>query len=248
MLRCLVMMTKGDLKRLILFALCLSFKTGFAQIKPELFIGYNITNQLNIGSLPFKDYNSYSMAYGTNSPIHTFLAGAGVEIPLNKKWFLEPAILYFGNGTHLSEQTLNPGIDWYLNSTIRLYYLRIPVNLIYKINHGKSFQVFGGAGLYVARGLWGKENGELITEGGGTSSQIVDKNIKFSSGASYSGIVPNFNPYDFGYNMVAGVQWKQLKLTASISNGLTKAYSGYPNDMWNTAFSVSLTYQFPAIQ
>jgi hypothetical protein len=236
------------LKKIIFCALWFSFTTSFAQIKPEVYIGYNLTNQSNIGNPPFKDYNHSSTGYGTYSSINSFLVGAGVEVPLGKKWFLEPAILYFGNGTHISEQTLNPGIDWYLNVNIRLYYLRIPVNFVYETDLVKSVHVFAGAGLYFARGIWGKENGQLITEGGFISTQTLDKNVKFSSGTSSSLTEPSFNPYDLGYTILAGIEWKKFKLTSSISNGLIKACSGYNYNLWNSAFSVYLTYQFPKIR
>ena len=125
-----------DLKNLIFCALLFSFTTSFAQIKLEAQIGYNDANLSNIGRLPFKDYQYYSS-------INFFQAGAGAEIPLGKKWFLEPTLLYFGNGSHISEQTFNPGIDWDLKVDVRLYYLRIPVNFIIRlilVNHFMSLR------------------------------------------------------------------------------------------------------------
>jgi Outer membrane protein beta-barrel domain len=167
---------------------------------------------------------------------------------MDKKWFLEPALLYFGNGTHISEQSLTPGIGWDLDANERLYYFRIPVNFIYKIDVGKSVRVYAGAGFYFARGLWGKENGQVITESAGTSSQTLNNNAKFSKGASSNWTDPGFNPYDLGYTILAGIEWKKFKLTSSISNGLIKANSGYNYDLWNSAFSVYLTYEFAKIR
>jgi hypothetical protein len=161
--------------------------------------------------------------------------------------FLEPALLYFGNGSYISEQTYNPGPDWYLYMTVRLYYLRIPVNVIYKTELVKAVHVFAGAGLYFSGGIWGNENGQLITKGGGISTQNVDNNIRFQKGVSTNWTDPTFNPYDLGYNILAGIEWKQFQLTSNISNGLIKAYSGYNYNLWNSAFSLYLTYKFAAI-
>jgi hypothetical protein len=118
------------------------------------------------------------------------------------------------------------------------------VNFIYKTNLFKAVQVFGGTGLYFSRGIWGKENGQLITKGGGISIQNLNNNTKFQNGVSTDWTNPTFNPYDFGYTVLAGVEWKQFQLTSSISNGLIKAYTGYNYNLWNCAFSVCLTYKF----
>ena len=135
-----------------------------------------------------------------------------------------------------------------MDVNIRLYYLRLPVNVIYKFDLGKSVQVFAGTGLYFARGLWGKENGQLTSEGFGTSVEAINNNVKFVNEASPNFTDPVFTPYDFGYNVLVGIEWNQLKLTSGISNGLIKAYSGFQYDTWNSAFSVYITYKFATIR
>ncbi len=225
-----------------------SFTTSLGQVKLEALVGYNDVNLSNIGMLPFKNYEHNSGISLQYSSINSFHVGLGTEIPIGKKIFLEPALLYFGNGSHISGQTYNPGIDWYLDVTIRLYYLHIPVNFVYKTSLFKAVQVFGGAGLYFSRGIWGKENGQLVTEGGVEAIQYVNNNTRFQKGISTDWTNPSFNPYDLGYNFLAGIEWKQFKLTSSISNGLIKAYSGYNYNLWNSAFSVYLTYKFVSIR
>jgi hypothetical protein len=222
--------------------------SGFAQIKLEVLGGYNEVNLSNIGRLPFKDYVNPSIDYTTYSPVNSFLVGLGVEIPLSSRWFLEPALLYFGNGSHISGNSLNPGIETGIDLDISLYYLHIPVSILYKTDLIKSVKVFAGAGLYFARGLWGTEKGQFITEGGGILIQTVDTSIRFRTGTSSYPSYTTFNPYDLGYTILAGIEWKQFKLSSSISNGLIKAYSGYNDDLWNSSFSLSLTYQFATIR
>ena len=239
-----VNVTNSDMKKLIFCALLFSFTTSFAQVRLGAIIGCNDVNLSNIGMPPFKDYQYYSSIY---SSINSFMVGAGAEIPLGRKWFFEPALLYFGNGTHISEKASNPGIEFNMEVNIHLYYLHIPVSILYKTDLVKSVKVFGGAGLYFARGLWGTEKGQFVTEGGGILIQAVDTSIKFRTGTSSSWPHPTFNPYDLGYTILTGIEWKQFKLTTSISNGLIKAYSGYNFNMWNSTFSVCLTYKFASI-
>jgi outer membrane protein with beta-barrel domain len=246
MFHCLVKLANSDLKKLIFFVLLFSFTTCFGQVSLEALVGYNDVNLSNIGRLPFKqDYQSYSS--NNYSSINSFMVGAGAEIPLGRKWFFEPALLYFGNGSHISEELSNPAYNSYLNVTVRLYYLRIPVNFIYKAELVKAVHVFAGAGLYFSRGIWGKENGQLTSKGFGTSSENIDSNTKFQNGVSIYWTNPTFNPYDLGYTVLAGIEWKQFQLSSSINNGLIKAYSGFNNNLWNSAFSVYLTYKFASI-
>jgi hypothetical protein len=126
-----------DMGKLIFCALWFLPITSFTQIRLEAVVGYDYVNMSNIGKLPFKDYKYYS-------PINSFLEGVGADVPLGKKMFLEPALLFFGNGTHFSEQTLNPGIDWFLDVNINLYYIRIPVNFPYKMDIVQFVHVFEG--------------------------------------------------------------------------------------------------------
>ncbi len=224
-----------------------SFTRSFGQVSLKVLVGYNDVNLSNIGMLPFKNYENNSGISLQYSSINSFHVGLGTEIPIGKKIFLEPSLLYYGNGSHISGQTYNPGPDWYLDVDIRLYYLHIPVNFIYKTELIRGIHVFAGAGLYFSRGIWGKENGQLITKGDGISSQNINNSTKFQNGISTDWTNPTFNPYDLGYNVLGGIEWKQFQLTSSISNGLIKAYTGYNYNLWNSAFSVCLTYKFAVI-
>jgi hypothetical protein len=232
------------LKKLILAALFFCTLTGFGQIKLEVLAGYNDVNLSNRGRLPF---GRYSVRGDDYSPINSFHAGAGTEIALGKRWSLEPALVYFGSGAHLNSNSLTPGITFFSDVSINVYYLRLPVNLLYQIATAGSFHVFAGAGLYVSRGIWGKEKGISYTEGAFQSAnQVVDSHVRFDGqGSLGTGIA--VNPYDFGYTLLAGIEWKQFKLAPSISNGLIKVYPGSGSNVYNCAFSVALTYKIATI-
>ena len=211
-----------------------------AQIRFKVLAGYNDASLPEIGG----GYDGWDQ----NSSANSFHAGVAAEIPLGKNWFLEPALLYFGNGAHIVNNNVNPGGGRSTEEfTLRLYYLRLPVNLLYKIKLGRSFHVIAGAGLYVSRGLWGTQKGyDSPTYNGNAFRpppvQVIDNNIKFTNDIYPSNLT--FNPYDFGYSFLAGLEWKHLQLIPAISNGLIKAYTGSGYNLKNSAFSISLAYKF----
>jgi hypothetical protein len=51
-----------------------------------------------------------------------------------------------------------------------------------------------------------------------------------------------FEPWDFGYTVLAGVRWKQFRLWPDLSNGLVKAFEGSGYNLKNHVFSISLSY------
>ena len=226
-------------KSLFFIPLFLSL-TGLAQIRLELMGGYNDVNLSNIGRLPF---SANHFSEGEYVPISSFHAGAAMAIALSKKWTLEPGLLYFGNGAHLNAAYLDPGGASYFDVNIHLYYLRLPVNVLYKIVTAGSFHVFAGAGLYVARGIRGNEKGQVGSEGflPFTTETINDK-VKYGGPASSDGTYLTATPYDVGYTILAGIGWKKIQLRPSISNGFIKVFPG-SDKVYNSAMTVSLVYQ-----
>jgi hypothetical protein len=228
------------MKKLLILIPFLSSLTGLAQIRLELMGGYNDVNLSTVGRLPFSTNHFWAGEY---VPISSFHAGVVTAIPLGKKWTLEPGLLYFGNGAHMNAAYLNPGISSFLDVNIHLYYLRLPVNVLYNIVKTRSFHVFAGAGLYAARGIRGNEKGTVIEEGYMTfPQQGVNNKVNFSGQPAFENDL-SAKPYDVGYNVLAGIGWKVFQLRASISNGLITVFPGSNNKLWNSAAAVSLAYQ-----
>jgi hypothetical protein len=214
--------------------------TGFAQIRLELMGGYNDVNLSNIGRLPF---SANHFPQGEYVPISSFHAGAAVKIPLGKKWALEPGLLYSGNGGHMNAAYLYPGISSFFDVNIHLYYLRLPVNVLYKIVTAGPFHVFAGAGLYVARGIRGNEKGQVSSEGYmPLTAETINDKVRFGSQPSSDGTYLAATAYDFGYTILAGIGWKDFQLRPSISNGFIKVFPG-SDKLYNSAMAVSLLYQ-----
>jgi hypothetical protein len=228
------------MKKLLFFIPFFLSLTGFAQIRVELMGGYNDVNLSNIGRLPF---SANHFPEGEYVPISSFHAGAAMTIALGKKWALEPGLLYFGTGAHLNAAYLNPGIASFFDVNIHLYYLRLPVNVLYKIVTAGPFHVFAGAGLYVARGIWGNEKGQVLAEGAMQyPPETMNEKVRFGSQPSPDGTYLAATPYDVGYTILAGIGWKDFQLRPSISNGFIKVFPG-SDKLWNSAAIVSLVYQ-----
>ena len=228
------------MKKLLFFIPFFLSLTGFAQIRLELMGGYNDVNLSKMGRPPF---SANHFPQGEYVPITSFHAGAVTTIALGKKWALEPGLLYFGNGAHLNAAYLNPGISSYINETIHLYYLRLPVNVLYKIVTAGPFHLFAGAGLYVARGIGGNEKGTILAEGAVQfPPETINDKVRFGSQPSSDGTYLAATPYDFGYTILAGIGWKDLQLRPSISNGFIKVFPE-SDKVWNSAATVSLVYQ-----
>jgi opacity protein-like surface antigen len=215
------------------------------QIKWEVVAGYNDANLTALEKAP---------PTGTNySSINSFHAGAAAAIPFGKNWMLDPGLLYYGNGARIYSAFNSPGGSYLTAATLTAYYLRLPVNLLYKIKLGGTWSIFLGGGFYVSRGLWGTEKGSSsFNEGpmGGWQTETFDHHLSFTktTTAGHSGIPGTaFEPWDFGYTVSAGVEWKQFRLSPDISNGLVKAYEGSAYNVKNHVFSISLRYNLGAI-
>jgi hypothetical protein len=224
----------------IFFLLLLFISThSFSQIKIGFAGGYNSAKFVQAGNPPLSDYGNFP------SSINIFNAGIVSEIPVSKKIFLQPALLYFGNGTHINGESLNPGYATYSHTDIQIYYLRLPVNIVYKMKLNNQFKLLAGAGLYAAKGLSG--TGKGIIEGSGISglpfAYAFNSKINFTSGNS-SANDTNIKPFDFGINILAGVEWKSFQLTANYSRGFSQVYSDGGYNYKNAVFSVSLAYLF----
>jgi hypothetical protein len=241
-----------NMKGLIFCALCLSSIGCAAQVHFGVLAGYNIVSLPQLG----KGYDQWDQS----SSVHSFHSGVTAEFRLGKSWFLAPALLYFGNGAHDVSGSVNPGGGGYTEDyTLKLYYLRLPVNLLYKIKLSRSVHIIPGAGLYVSRGLWGSAKGVSYTYTflGSTQPynntpltsphQPISIPVKFISNGMDAPSAISIKPYDFGYTFQMGIEWKRLQLIPSINNGLVKAYEGSGYNLKNRAFTLSLAYQFGAI-
>jgi Outer membrane protein beta-barrel domain len=164
-----------------------------------------------------------------NKLLPGFHAGINAEIPAGAGFYVQPGVLYSMKGAKFND-----------NSKVRLGYIEVPVNLIYKPLLGTGNMVLG-FGPYVAFGITGN-----IEAANGTRTDI-------DFGSDYNGINPatQFKSFDAGGNLLAGYEFTnkfslQLNAQLGLVNINKKASGPFDdNTRWrNTGWGVSVGYRF----
>ena len=229
------------LKKILFVFLCLVAMDCFSQIKIGIEGGYNAASFAQSGETPIAD-NKMSQ-----SSLSTFAAGIMSEIPLNKRMFLQPELLYFGNGTYLDEHGTLPGYESSSHTAIQLYYLRLPVSVADKLMLSNHFYFVPGAGLYAAKGLLGtaKGNDEGSSSFAGPFAYDFNKKVDFSNRNSLSPQSTTFiQTFDFGWCVQAGLELNRFEFKATYTNSFSEIYSVGGYHYKNSVLELSLTYLF----
>ncbi len=231
------------MKKIILSLLCFTASYSFSQFSIGLTGGYNSSKFFESGSVPSQ--------YGiSTSAISSFNAGVLAEIKLSGQFFLQPALLYYANGSAVLSSSFLSSNTSYSNTTIRANYLRLPVNVVYKLFISDQFNALGGAGLYVARGLSGTEKGYQYSNGDFppylTDSIQVNNKVQFTNGSASGENTTALKPMDFGYDVLLGVEYHSFELTANYSRGLLKADTNpaFDYNFKNNTLAISVAYLF----
>jgi hypothetical protein len=173
----------------------------------------------------------------------------GIIGDLNIASFLaiQPGIIFTGKGT--KTQSGNEGdANWY-KATSNPYYIEVPVNLVFKTPTG-AVKFFAGAGPYIAIGIAGKNKVKGAVLGTEFSSE---NKIDFSNddpstldeeeGAGF-GIMKRF---DYGLNGLAGIETRNIVISANYGLGLAKlqsgSNSGEDNNNKHRVFSLNLGFK-----
>lgn len=157
----------------------------------------------------------------------SFQVGIIGDIKLVPLVSLQPGLLVTGKGS--KTQSGDPSSANYFKATSNPIYVEIPLNLILKAPIGNDSKFFAGAGPYLGIGVAGKNKTEGKIFGASFSSE---KNIEWSNddpstlsyeeGAGF-GIMKRF---DYGLNGTAGIETKNIVLSANYGLGLAKLQSG----------------------
>ncbi len=126
-----------------------------------------------------------------------FNIGVNAEIPVGIDFYFQPGLLYTIKGAKSEDVVLGQSF----NTTIKISYLEIPLNFLYKPMLGKGHLLLG-FGPYVAFGIGGK----ATYEGGGSS---LSEKIKFQKTVKSSDPddVVYIRPMDAGANMLVGYEF-----------------------------------------
>jgi hypothetical protein len=152
-------------------------------------------------------------------------AGVNAEIPVGTGFYLQPGLMYSRKGS-----------NWQNGAEVRLSYLEVPVNFVYKPVLGTGNMVLG-FGPYVAFGLGGR-----VTDPNGNVADVVfnDELDLTANGAQFRGL-------DAGGNLLAGYEFaNKFSVQLNAQLGLVNINPD-ANDQtrWrNTGWGLSLGYRF----
>ncbi|MFL9481328.1 porin family protein [Chitinophagaceae bacterium LWZ2-11] len=215
------------MKKLFTLVCCFIAIGSFAQLRVGIQAGYN-SSKFNV---PGVDENQL-----VTSSVNGISAGILGDYQINKLFFAQAGLQIATKGSYVGRGQF---ALYGSNSTVKLTYLQLPVNVGVKIKVHNNLNAFAGVGLYAAYGLTGTQKGTGLDINGST---VIDAKVKFSTDVpSVSDNTTLYiKPFDFGYNATAGLEWKLLQLSANFSRGFQSAYAEGTTKYENQTFNVSL--------
>lgn len=161
-----------------------------------------------------------------NNTLVSFHVGFSGDVRLTDVLYLQPGILLTGKGSKTESGDPN-GNTWF-RATSNPLYVEIPVNLLFK-TPGKGMRFFAGAGPYLGIGIAGKNKveGKFLGAAFQSENNIEWSNddpstLDYEEGAGY-GILKRF---DYGANILAGLEFSKSILSVQYGHGLAKLQSG----------------------
>ena len=236
------------MKKLLICILCFAVTQTYAQIRVGV--------QGSFSSLNFWQGQGYGGSpSGVNTwAINGYQAGIVAEYDLgHTNLILQPAVLYAENGSHLGNRLGFPNlgdvnID-FSNTTIKLYAIRVPINLLYKWQVNDKLRILAGLGPYIAKHVSGTEKGYYLADSVNTSGSYVtlkvpvNNKVKFESGASSSLLgVTKILPIDIGMDLTVGAQYKKFQGMINYSRGFSRLYHTPYVNAGNTFWNFTLAY------
>lgn len=225
------------MRKFITMVLCVVSITTFGQLKFGIEAGYNISQ--------FSEKGSNQQFYDL-STINGFNIGLVAEEKLKKHFFVQTGLSFTEKGSEkITTQFATNGAS----TTIKLNYLQLPVNLVYKVKLNHCITALLGAGLYGAVGISGTNKGaNTIKDANGNIINIstVNNKVKFSNNTSQvDNNTTYIKPFDLGYNVLAGLEWKNFQFKALLNNGFTSIYPTGSTTFRNNVYSFSVAYLMP---
>jgi hypothetical protein len=163
-----------------------------------------------------------------NDLLTGFHAGVNAEVPIGSGFYLQPGALYSMKGAKATD-----------GSKVKLSYVEVPVNFVYKPVLGTGNMLLG-FGPYVGFGIGGK-----VEAPNGTESDI-----EFTKTYNANSAAPQFKSFDAGGNLLAGYEFaNKLSFQLNAQLGLVdiRPETNNTNDQtsWkNTGFGLSVGYRF----
>jgi hypothetical protein len=200
--------------------------TSMAQVAPSTNKGgIKLKGGVNLANITKDNDGNVDDANGLTS----FHVGAILDVPLSDFLSLQPGLLYTGKGS--KTQSGQQGSTFYYKAKSNPMYVELPVNFVGKIPLTSASHFFFGAGPYAAVGVGGKNKVE------GTAVGIAfnrEEDIDFSDDDPTTSQEENagygkLKRFDYGFNVLTGVEFGKFSLGANYGYGLAKINSGASN-------------------
>lgn len=184
--------------------------------------GLILKGGVNLANITISDNGSVNDA----KQLTSFHLGALVDLPLSDGLSLQPGLFYTGKGskTQRGQTTTNN----YFRATTNPRYVELPVNIVGKIPLTQTLNFFVGAGPYAAMGVGGKNKVEKI--GVQTEKDIVFSNDDPTTSQEENAGFGKMKRFDYGFNVLTGVDFGKFSLGANYGYGLAKLTSGTTNN------------------
>ena len=211
---------------------------AMAQVRVGVKGGWNIANVTNTNS----------GGVDNSRALNSFHVGAIADFPLSEIISIQPGVFYTGKGTKIEDGEPDDAV--YFKTTTNPRYIEIPVNFVGKIPVGQDTRLFLGVGPYAAFGVAGKNKYENTIAGVHSSGE---DDIKWDDDTPLNSGDPNqgydkYKRFDYGGNLLAGVEFGNFLLSAQYGMGFGKLYSGTDDGRddksKNRVWSFSVGYLF----
>ncbi|MFB6456224.1 outer membrane beta-barrel protein [Chitinophaga sp. Hz27] len=175
----------------------------------------------------------------------SYYAGITADWQVCNHFSVQPSLLYSSKGSASSFSHIINGTNGFdkfqYAGDVRLNYLELPINLLFKQKLGAG-KAFIGTGLYGALYLNGHKNGDfLIREMPDIKTpwaDILPATFEGRSGPLHRGGQPDAKLWDTGINFTAGYELPLgLQIALNYNAGFNETYYGK-----NRVYSVSLSY------
>ena len=211
---------------LLLTAASLLGLTTMAQVKPSANKGgLIIKGGVNSANITINESGSVDDAKALTS----FHVGAVLDLPLGEGVSLQPGLFYTGKGS--KTQSGQENSNSYYKATSNPMYVELPVNLVGKIPLSGESNFFFGAGPYAAMGVAGKNKteGKVFGVAFKSENDIVYSNDNPTTSQEENVGYGKIKKFDYGFNVMTGVDFGKLSLGANYGYGLAKLNSGSTN-------------------
>lgn len=203
--------------RLLSIVLILALSASFAIAQEPDKMSFGILGGVNFQNLNGKISSGDKLE---NDMLLGFHGGVNVQIPIAPEFYFQPGLMFAIKGAKNTKTILGSEIT----DEIKLNYIEVPLNLVYKGALGSGF-VMLGFGPYVAYGISGKE-------------VIAGNSFSYEKGVDY-------NAFDAGANIFVGYEMSSgIFLQLDTQFGMLDIDPNENNTAKNTGFGLSLGYRF----